>query len=74
MFRGVLAKFEARGDLRELLLSTGDEEIVEDSRSDYYWGRGADGTGLNKFGVTLMAVRAALRGQTQGRAPTSDSC
>ena len=64
MLRGVLAKFTAHDDLRTLLLSTGDEEIVEDSRSDYYWGRGADGTGLNKLGLTLMAARAVLRGMT----------
>lgn len=61
MLAAALKKFETHEELRTLLLATGDEEIVEKSSSDYYWGCGADGSGLNKLGQTLMAVRAQLR-------------
>ncbi len=45
---------EARAALRE----SGDEEIVEDSPTDYFWGAGADGTGQNMFGKLWMKIRA----------------
>ena len=61
MRRGVRCKFETHAALRELLLSTGDEEIVENAPGDYYWGCGADGSGKNRLGVILMEVRAWLR-------------
>ena len=49
------------GTLRDVLLGTGDEEIVEDSPTDGYWGCGADGKGRNRLGEILMEVRATLR-------------
>ena len=61
MRRAVAAKFAAHADIRAVLLATGDETIVEDSPSDYYWGRGADGTGQNMLGRILMHLRAELR-------------
>ena len=61
MRRGVLRKFETHAEIREVLLSTGDEEIVENSPSDYYWGCGKDGSGKNRLGVILMEVREELR-------------
>jgi ribA/ribD-fused uncharacterized protein len=61
MRRAIRRKFEVYPKLRNLLLSTGDEELVEDSPSDYYWGCGADGSGKNMTGVLLMEVRSALR-------------
>lgn len=61
MLRAVLCKFETHADLRELLLATGDEEIVENAPGDYYWGCGADGTGKHMLGKTLMLVREQLR-------------
>jgi predicted NAD-dependent protein-ADP-ribosyltransferase YbiA (DUF1768 family) len=48
-------------DLRVLVLGTGDEELIEDAPRDYYWGRGARGTGTNRLGAILMEVRSALR-------------
>ncbi|NES05091.1 MAG: NADAR family protein [Okeania sp. SIO2F4] len=41
--------------------STDNELIIENSPSDYYWGCGKDGTGKNKLGLILMAVRQTLR-------------
>jgi ribA/ribD-fused uncharacterized protein len=60
-----LRKFELHREIREVLLSTGDEELVENAPSDYYWGCGKDGSGLNRLGQILMAVRAELRGREQ---------
>ncbi len=61
MFRAVLAKFQAHAALKELLLSTGQEEIVEKTTKDYYWGCGTDGTGKNMLGIILMRVRDELQ-------------
>ncbi|HEV2655167.1 MAG TPA: NADAR family protein, partial [Ktedonobacteraceae bacterium] len=61
MFDAVLRKFETHKELRVLLLSTDDEEIVESAPGDYYWGCGADGSGQNKLGKILMEVRNVLR-------------
>ncbi|GAB5514918.1 NADAR family protein [Rhodopirellula baltica] len=61
MYRAVLRKFETHADIRQRLLGTGDEELVENARGDYYWGCGADGTGQNKLGRILMDVRGKLR-------------
>jgi ribA/ribD-fused uncharacterized protein len=60
MRKAVLCKFSTHVDIKEILLSTGDEEIVENSPVDYYWGCGADGTGKNMLGIILMEVREEL--------------
>jgi ribA/ribD-fused uncharacterized protein len=64
MRRAVRCKLAAYPELRELLLATGDEELVEDAKNDYYWGRGARGTGKNRLGQILMEVRAEIRTST----------
>ena len=61
MQKVVLCKFKTHADIREILLSTGDELIVENSPIDYYWGCGQDGSGKNKLGEILMNVREILR-------------
>lgn len=61
MRHAVFRKFETHGEARAVLLGTGDEDIIEDSPTDYYWGCGADGTGKNMLGRILMDVRALLR-------------
>ena len=62
MRRAVLTKFEAHADIRALLLSTGDEKLVEKTTDDHYWGVGTSGTGKNRLGQILMEVRKILRG------------
>ena len=37
MERAVRRKFELHAELRQLLLSTGDEELQEAAPIDYYW-------------------------------------
>ncbi len=61
MRKAVLRKFEQRADLRAVLLGTRDEEIIENSPIDWYWGCGADGQGKNRLGTILMETRAILR-------------
>jgi len=61
MKKAVMKKFQTHESIRELLLSTGDEEIIEDSAVDYYWGCGADGSGKNMLGKVLVDVRTELR-------------
>ncbi|MCC5641055.1 NADAR family protein [Nostoc sp. CHAB 5844] len=61
MKKAVLRKFETHADIREILLNTGDTEIVENSPTDYYWGCGADSSGKNMLGIILMDVCDILR-------------
>ncbi len=58
MLQAVQCKFETHAELRKLLLSTGNEGIIENAPSDYYWGCGADGSGRNQLGKTLVQVRS----------------
>lgn len=61
MERGLLCKFQTHPELGQILLSTGDELIVENAPQDYYWGCGEDGSGKNRLGEILMKVRTRLR-------------
>ncbi|MBD1865001.1 MULTISPECIES: NADAR family protein [Trichocoleus] len=65
MRKAVLQKFKAHADIRDILLATGDAMLVENSPVDYYWGCGKDGSGKNKLGQILMAVRETLRGNVE---------
>ncbi|KAM3107310.1 NADAR family protein [Phormidesmis sp. 146-33] len=59
--KAVLQKFRTHADIQEILLSTGDEGLVENSPIDDYWGCGKDGSGQNKLGQILVEVREILR-------------
>ncbi|RXE57537.1 NADAR family protein [Acetivibrio mesophilus] len=61
MKEAVLAKFKTHDDIREILISTEDKEIIEKTTSDYYWGCGSNGTGKNMLGKILMEVRTILK-------------
>jgi len=61
MRRVVRAKFLQHRHLGDVLVSTGDAEIVEHTARDSYWGDGGDGKGKNMLGRILMEVRAELR-------------
>ena len=61
MRKAVSKKFQTHVGLRELLLSTGEERLVEAAPGDYYWGCGADGTGKNQLGLILEEVRKELK-------------
>ena len=61
MYDVVLSKFTLNPDLKDKLMSTGYEELVEGNTwRDTYWGV-CNGKGQNKLGKILMQVRAELR-------------
>ncbi len=64
MHRAVLTKFQTHADIQAILLGTGNESLVENAPGDYYWGCGQDGSGLNKLGQILEAVRETIRETT----------
>ena len=60
MLTGLRKKF-ADPELRSLLLSTGDEELIEGNYwGDTYWGV-CNGVGQNKLGKLLMQVREEIK-------------
>jgi N-glycosidase YbiA len=61
MRSAVSAKIAAHNELQKLLLSTGDEKLIEAADGDDFWGCGASGHGQNWLGRILMEVRASLR-------------
>jgi hypothetical protein len=60
MFDALRHKFSVHQNLAELLISTGNEEIVEDSPNDFYWGWGRDHSGKNMLGKLLMRLRRIM--------------
>ena len=60
MRKAVFEKFSQNEDIKKILLSTGDEELIENTSDDYYWGCGTKGTGKNMLGKILMEVREKL--------------
>ena len=61
MKKAVLEKFRQNKEIREILLSTSKERIVEKIIDDYYWGCGKESTGRNMLGTILMEVREELQ-------------
>ena len=58
----VFKKFMTHLEIREILLITGDEMLIENSPTDYFWGCGTNRTGENHLGRILMSVRSEIRG------------
>lgn len=63
MMEAVYQKFSQNKDICKVLLSTGEETIIEKTSNDYYWGCGKNGTGKNMLGKILMEVRARLKSE-----------
>lgn len=61
MREAVLKKFLTHLDIQAILISSGNQLIVENSPNDYYWGCGEDKTGDNHLGKILMSVRQEIR-------------
>lgn len=69
MFALVYQKFTDHLSLRDKLLATGDEDLVEGNNwGDTFWGQ-VDGVGENHLGQILMTVRALVRENQQGASP-----
>jgi ribA/ribD-fused uncharacterized protein len=64
MFTGLKMKFETHPSLKDLLLSTGDLLLIENSPFDNYWGIGKTGDGFNKLGIILMRIREIIKNAT----------
>jgi ribA/ribD-fused uncharacterized protein len=75
VYRGLLEKFRQNPDLKQQLLATGADTIVEASPKDALWGIGLHQSdaratqpemwrGSNWLGEVLMRVREALRDET----------
>lgn len=54
-------KLDSNRELEAKLLSTGEAELIEESRKDSFWGNGADGKGRNELGKLWMKIREELR-------------
>jgi ribA/ribD-fused uncharacterized protein len=63
MRRALVAKFKKLDHMKNLLLSTGNAEIVEYSKKDYFWGRNEDGAGYNMLGKLLMELREEIKNE-----------
>ena len=61
MTRAVYIKCRTHKAAAAALLATGNQQIIETSQYDYYWGCGRDGRGHNTYGKVLMAVRDKLK-------------
>lgn len=66
MEEALVAKIIQHPQIKELLLSTGDEVIVEHTVNDSYWGDGGDGSGKNRLGFLWMEIRKELRDEKIG--------
>lgn len=60
MRKAVIEKFTQNLDIKKILIQTGEQELVEKTSTDYYWGCGADGSGKNMLGLILMETRKKL--------------
>lgn len=61
MRKAVYAKFYQNIELKNILLDTDSEYIVENTSNDYYWGCGTNGSGKNMLGIILMEIRDKLK-------------
>lgn len=57
MQEAIAAKFAQHRQIRELLIATGDAELVHESSGDLFWGRSKESNGENRLGVIIMEVR-----------------
>jgi ribA/ribD-fused uncharacterized protein len=69
MRAAVRCKFATHAELAELLLSTGNQELIEAAPGDDFWGCGESGTGQNWLGRILMEIRHEWTLTIKGRTP-----
>ena len=59
------AKLAQHPEVADALKQSGDEDIIENSPVDYFWGAGADGSGQNMLGKLWMKLRDEGRGHAR---------
>jgi ribA/ribD-fused uncharacterized protein len=57
----LIEKLAQHPHIEKKLLDTKDMEIIENSKDDYFWGIGQDGTGQNMHGKIWMKLRGEIR-------------
>lgn len=57
MRKALRAKMIQHRDVLDLLVESGEREIIENSPNDYFWGCGAENTGENVLGRLWMELR-----------------
>ena len=57
MYEALKYKVEQYPDIKAILLSTGNNTIIEESYKDSYWAEGPDKKGLNMLGKLWMKLR-----------------
>lgn len=60
MIEALNYKFTQNSQLKQMLKSTGNKKLIENSPVDSYWGCGANKMGQNKLGKFLMKIREQL--------------
>lgn len=60
----LLTKVEQHEDVREVLLVTGDKEIIEITNLDLFWGQSESGLGINWLGKVWMGTRDDIRNKS----------
>ena len=62
MTRALYTKVQMYEEVRQTLLATTDELMIETSLYDYYWGVGRDQRGENHLGKIWMEIREKIKG------------
>ncbi|MFC3120900.1 NADAR family protein [Agaribacter flavus] len=61
MTRALYTKVQMYDEVKDALLATGDNLIIEGSQYDYFWGVGRDLRGYNHLGKTWMNIRDKIK-------------
>ncbi len=65
MYRGLELKAVYNEDFVNDLLASSNQELIEASPSDYYWGEGYHKTGKNRLGYLLVILREEIRAKKE---------
>ncbi len=57
----IFEKVKQHEEVKNVLLATKNEEIVEENPNDDFWGSGKEGNGQNNTGKILMRIRDAIK-------------
>lgn len=57
MRKALMAKFTQHDNLRQLLVGTGQRQLIKHTENDNFWADGGDGFGENQLGKLLMEVQ-----------------
>ncbi len=60
MTRALYTQCQIYPEMKQAILETGEETLVENSQFDYFWGCGRDRRGDNCYGRILMNIREKL--------------